>query len=254
LEGDALVVKDVTPEIFKKIERDRDAAHRGFRFHYSPQVKTLIITVPNQTHERLHSQIPEFMRTTIVAMGLGSNFKWSHGKTSYATNGSSGEGDSDGYPYPIRGGGNDWPSIVIEAGFSQSLNSLRSRMRWWFDASSHQVKIVLLSKIYPNASPQHIILEQWVETVPTGRPATRAATQAAARGASLEPNRLQEIRIRRTRASPPAGDVYLVDGGPLRLDFERLFLRSPNIGEGDVVIGIPELQEFDEAVFRAHEM
>jgi hypothetical protein len=194
------------------------------------------------------------MSVPIIAMGLRSNFKWSHGKTSKATNGSSGEGDSDGYPYPIRGGGNDWPSIVIEAGFSQSLNGLRSRMRWWFAASNHQVKIVLLSKIYPTASPQHILLEQWVETVPTGRPVTRASTQAAAIGALLEPNSLQEIWIRRTRESPPAvGDVYIVDGGPLQLEFERLFLRSPNIGEGDVIIGIPDLQEFAEAAFRAHE-
>ncbi|KAK0703538.1 hypothetical protein B0T26DRAFT_731810 [Lasiosphaeria miniovina] len=39
-----------------------------------------------------------------------------------------------------------WPTLVIEAGFSQSLGELHIAMRRWFSMSNHEVKIVLLAK------------------------------------------------------------------------------------------------------------
>lgn len=42
-----------------------------------------------------------------------------------------------------------WPTLVIETGYSQSIIALRQQMRWWFTASQHRVKIVLLIKLDP---------------------------------------------------------------------------------------------------------
>lgn len=58
----------------------------------------------------------------------------------------SGEGDSTGGPEPERYNKGAWPILIIEAGDSESLGELYNDMRWWFSASDHQVKIVLLAK------------------------------------------------------------------------------------------------------------
>jgi hypothetical protein len=75
--------------------------------------------------------------------------------------GSSGEADASGGPF-VAGVGElqDWPTLVIEAGYSQTLNRrLRDQVAWWFRASAHQVKIVLLIKMDP-ASPGEILIEK----------------------------------------------------------------------------------------------
>jgi len=43
-------------------------------------------------------------------------------------------------------GMNDWPTLVVEPGYSESLNHVRDDMRWWFSESKHDVKIVILAK------------------------------------------------------------------------------------------------------------
>ncbi|KAK7428360.1 hypothetical protein QQZ08_005117 [Neonectria magnoliae] len=64
-------------------------------------------------------------------------------------------------------------------------------MRWWFRASDHQVKIILLAKF--ERSTRSIIIEKYIE-VPQIRPgATR--TRAAARAMQLEPTCTQVITI-----------------------------------------------------------
>ena len=149
--------------------------------------------------------------------------------------GDGGEGDSTGCPKPQRSRGKDWPTLVIEAGHSESLDDLRRDMRWWFSASDHQVKIVLLAKL--EARRGEIILEKWQE-VPGPGPITRAAAQ-------LLPRCNQLINITRahgiTNTDPNRFNPtsYIITSGALRLEFQHLFLRQPGQGEGDVFISIP---------------
>ncbi|KAM7183797.1 hypothetical protein V8F33_013376 [Rhypophila sp. PSN 637] len=56
------------------------------------------------------------------------------------------------------------PTLVIEAGFSQTMDELRNDMRWWFNASNHDVKIVLLVKMY--LQNKEIWIERWQEVIP----------------------------------------------------------------------------------------
>ncbi|KAI1130347.1 hypothetical protein F5Y10DRAFT_235920 [Nemania abortiva] len=57
-----------------------------------------------------------------------------------------------------------WPTLVVEAGHSGSLDALRDDMRWLFSASDHQVNIVLL--IIPHAPGNHPTSSQ-SETAPS---------------------------------------------------------------------------------------
>ncbi len=69
------------------------------------------------------------------------------------------EGDSTGGPKPERAKKGAWPTLVIEAGYSESLDQLHCDKNWWFRESQHQVKIVVLAKFDHPIS----LLEKWEE-------------------------------------------------------------------------------------------
>ncbi|KAK7414098.1 hypothetical protein QQX98_007041 [Neonectria punicea] len=151
-------------------------------------------------------------------------------------NGDVGEADSSGGPFPQRGHGQAWPTLVIESGHSQSLPE------WWFGASDHQVKIVLLVKL--EQSTRSIIIEKYVEVPGQIQPGA-AATQAAAQ---LEPTCTQVITI--TDNQNPSNPLSHVTGGALQLEFDLLFLRQPGQGEGDIIVSIQRLQVLGECIWR----
>jgi hypothetical protein len=152
--------------------------------------------------------------------------------------GDGGEGDSVGGPIPDRLKREKWPTLVIEAGHSESLPQLRADMRWWFSTSNHDVKIVILAKF--NHGQRLILLEKWEEE--------RAAREGAAAtrwSAAIEPVLQQAITITYDNTGDPENTAsYTVNGGALVLEFRLLFLRDPGPGEGDAVLSIPELQSY----------
>lgn len=154
-----------------------------------------------------------------------------------------GEGDSTGGPRIARGRKDDWPTLVIEAGYSESLNQLRADMTWWFTTSNHDVKIVLLAKF--DHRQREILLEKWEEETPPSPPG--AITRS--RSAMLEPRQVlrQRIAINRDETTNPVS--YNVARGALVLGFRLLFLRDPVPQEGDIVISIPHLQSYAEYVW-----
>ena len=155
--------------------------------------------------------------------------------------GDGGEGDSCGGPIPARNHKLAWPTLVVEAGDSESLTALRDDMRWWFTASDHQVKIVLLSKF--DHQRQQIIIERWEEDSQT-RPGATTTRRAAAVGA-VQPVLRQSITITRDAAT----DSYQVVRSALVLSFRLLFLREPGPQEGDFVMSIADLQAFARRVW-----
>ena len=156
-----------------------------------------------------------------------------------------GQGDSTGGPRQARNGLNDCPTLVVEAGYSLSLEALQSKMRWWFATSKHEVKIVLLAKFNNNSTPPSIILEKWVEEEAPPRPG--ATTTRAAAASRFQPARQQIITITRDPTTNPAS--YHVTGGALVLEFPLLFLRPPQDQERDIVIGIPALEVYADLVW-----
>ncbi|KAJ4199734.1 hypothetical protein NW767_008150 [Fusarium falciforme] len=234
--GDALVVQNVSQEAYASITKERSHQGRSFRIkRYYSELQLLIVTIPTEAHELLHSQLYVYIHSAAIQMGLGPEWVSLGTKTCRAhghPNGDGGEGDSSGGPRN-RPVGSRWPTLVIEAGYSQSLANLRADMRWWFSASNHQVKIVLLVKYDSGAG--HVVIEKWQEVSSTSRQGA-TTTRAAA---SLTPTRNQVITVDRG----PNSTSHTVLRGPLRLEFELLFLRAPGQGEGDVVVSANEIQD-----------
>ncbi|KAL2181466.1 uncharacterized protein P884DRAFT_190573 [Thermothelomyces heterothallicus CBS 202.75] len=246
VEGDILIVTDVSPRDFCAIEQARESRRRKYRFRrYYASTQVLVIAVPTTVHERLHRSLDMIFISKLTQSGLSG--RWGPiGATTLRTHGhpggDGGEGDSTGGPFPERGGRDNWPTLVIEAGYSESLHRLRQDMRWWFDASMHQVKIVLLAKF--DRSEGQISLEKWEEepqAVRSGATTTRSFGR-------LVPVQRQRIVITQDATRP---GLFNVVSGPLILSFRLLFLRDPGPGEEDIVFGIPDLQSYATRVWAA---
>lgn len=227
---------------YEAIDRARAPGHRHRNIRlrrYYADARILIISIPTRVHELLHLGLYQrFTRklssvtedwlpmgtTTLRARGAPGG----HG-------GGGGEGDSTGGPEATRGKSDSWPTLVIEAGYSESLVQLRRDMEWWFTESNHDVKIVVLVKL--DRAHNMIVLEKWQEEqlpAQPGIPITRSAP--------LVPVLRQNIEIHRDiTANPPA---YNVTRGALVLGFRDLFLRNPRRGEGNFVFSVQELGEY----------
>jgi hypothetical protein len=242
---------DVSPLHFAEIEHERDARGRRFRFRrYHSDSGLLIIAIPTDVHEQLHLQLFRECSCQLDEMGLKNAWDFK-GATTLRSQGhpggdGAGEGDSSGAPIPEREGKGAWPTLVIEAGDSESLNRLHEDMRWWFLASNHDVKIVILAKF--DHRRQHILLEKWEEVVshPQGVLTRRRAVLQQQNG--LAPILRQTITIIRDTTTNPAS--YGVHRGALVLSFKLLFLRDPRDGERDVLLSVHELQEYAVRIWR----
>ncbi|KAK3383021.1 hypothetical protein B0T24DRAFT_653832 [Lasiosphaeria ovina] len=241
--GDFLTVINVSPNQFTEIERERDTGgktgqkkqYRKFRFRrYNTNSRILIITIPTRLHEILH-------------LGLYSPYRRTRFRAEKDHPGGDGaEGDSTGGPWPERGGAGNWPTLVIESGYSETLPELQKDMRWWFQASNYQVKIVILAKF--DDQQHHILLEKWEEEISSPQGAiTRSRAAAISQNGILNPVKRQSITITRDETTNPVS--YNVTRGALVLGFRLLFLRDPGPQEGDFVLSIQSLQLYAEKVW-----
>jgi hypothetical protein len=251
--GDFLTVTNVSPSQFTEIEREREKRRRKFRFRrYHSDSRILIITIPTYLHETLHLGLYRRYYNQLVRNGIDESWKEIGSATCRAEQGhpgeDGGEGDSTGGPDPEREGTGKWPTLVIEAGDSETLGELHNDMQWWFWASNHDVKIVILAKF--DRRERHILLEKWEEDIspPSQGPITRS--QAAAllqQNSILRPVKRQSVTITRDETTNPVS--YNVISGALVLGFRLLFLRDPGPQERDIVLSIQDLKRYAEKVW-----
>ena len=129
-------------------------------------------------------------------MGLIDEF-FDLGAATFKTPRMSKEGDSAFKPGSMRPLKTDWPTIIIEAGWCESITKLREDARRWLENSRGAIKIVLLISIGRRA--RMMIIEKW-ENGP------QIATQ------------IQAITI--------DTNSNTVIGAPLTLEFRKIFLRQ----------------------------
>ena len=197
-----LIFRLVTTDDLLKIERGRERGKIG------RGVNILILKVPTIEHEVTHRNFCKELVISAAGMGLQREF-FALGATVFKTTRVSKEGDSAYKPLSIRPRKGDWPTIVLESGWSESLTRLRQDAHIWLENSRGDVKIVLLFSISRTA--RTMIIEKWENRpVPANRPATRSV-------ASQTPTQIQAITI--------DSNSNTVNGAPLTLEFRKIFLR-----------------------------
>ncbi|BCS28166.1 uncharacterized protein APUU_61214A [Aspergillus puulaauensis] len=117
------------------------------------------------------------------------------------------------------------PSVVLEADLSETKAKLQRDIRFWHRASEGRVKVILT--VHINRTRPEIVIEQWESN-----------------GVS-RCERTQRIAISKTRRG-----TTFVAGGPLIIDFSKLFLRQPDLPrEQDISIGDEELEQLATCIW-----
>ncbi|KAG0138478.1 hypothetical protein HOY82DRAFT_545087 [Tuber indicum] len=86
------------------------------------------------------------------------------------------EGDEGIKPTATRRSRDDWPSLVVEVGYPQSLPSLRADARWRLDHSGERTNMVIVIQI-KDLGPKWIYLECWERFPDPNKASTRSHTQ-----------------------------------------------------------------------------
>ncbi|KAL2753765.1 hypothetical protein ACRALDRAFT_1065025 [Sodiomyces alcalophilus JCM 7366] len=260
VEGDTVTFRGVSDKDFNQIYSAREKLGRKFRLSlYTSESQLLLISIPTLKHERLHAQLNAHIERLLLKIQLEDELICT-GKTDYrqldhaGNRKAQGEGDASRKPISLRPEEDDFPTLVIEAGYTQTWPSLRNKARWWFTASNFDVKIILLIKM--SLQSPDIDIEKWKAEKST-RPGMTTRAMAAQAQPVLSPVCVQTIAITRApglslndpRRFIPSS--YRVTSGLLRLEFEDLFLRDPRPGEGDLILGTTELQSFAASVWRS---
>ncbi|KAG0130060.1 hypothetical protein HOY82DRAFT_505042 [Tuber indicum] len=232
--GQYMVFCPITHEQFEEIDRIRDRQFKGLRFMYLNHQQALIIKVIAGVHEIAHREFALQIMLEADEMGIEQSFFCTGAATLICPNGRK-EGDSTFRPFSRPYKTNPWPTLVLECGLSRSLERLVTDARWWLENSGGDVKIVLVISVCRMARKIH--LEKWEAITPPNPHIT-----------SVRPNADNVMPIK-THSLDIVNDV--VTGAPLHLEFEKLMLRDPVPGEGDIIFDVQQLKKWAVKLWRS---
>ena len=203
-----LVFKPVTTDDLDEID---NKIGRHLRVTHCIDLDTLRVKLmPLETHEVPHRSFGDLLKEQRLAMGFSAFELRDVGGTRYLGHSVSKEADTAFRPVASRPTRADWPTLVFEAGVSESLRKLKNDARWWLSNSGGQVKIVLIFSVQERS--RTIQIEKW-----ENRPVTGRVTRSNRPPAQV-PTQIQQIII----------DPNNVTGAPLILHFHLIFLRAIN--------------------------
>lgn len=198
--------------------------------------------MPGHLHENLYVQFTRILRIKLAEMKVRKSDLIETGSAIFQGNQNSKRADSGFKPSRHRPG-ESWPTLVIECAVSESLERLRGDGSRWLQNSEapQDVKIALLFRA--TKADRRIHIEMWeISDVPNP-----LASRAHPHPHKPSPTKIHELDI--------IGDDATCDviGAPLTLDFEKIFLREPRQGQGDIVFNIRDLKAYAANVWRGIE-
>jgi hypothetical protein len=249
-----LVFARVRAYDFPKIDAARNSMGQHIRLTHYTDTDLLIVKLPSAKHESAHVNLANKVVAAVTRMGIPDGEFCGLGATLFKVRNSSKEGDSTYKPLSARPRETDWPTIVFECGYSESLNHLRCVVRWWLTKSRGDVKIVIIISIKSNQSTLQI--EKWELAPMTGRrPSTRAFPNPNNVPRPLIPTKITEITIiSHTPIGTPmpiTGAPFTITGAPLVLEFDKLFLRPAVLPETDITFTVQDLSAWATAFWRS---
>ena len=125
-----------------------------------------------------------------------------------------------------RGWTKDWPTVVLEVAVSETPRKLMGDVKYWLRQADGAVQAVLTMRA--NRRNSSITIEKWT------------------RGHDKEPSREQFVSISKDN------DNVVVDGVPLIIEFERLFLHTPDSPrEKDIKLDRDKLVDIAKAIWKS---
>jgi hypothetical protein len=162
-----LLVRRIPADIFSLLVEHPEVP-KGVRatiLHHEQEI--LYKIMPYHYHEKICRHFDAWINNVLGNMGLSLlNYDfWLGGAGRSSGRVCSKEADTTFFPgrEPAAGASIPWPSLVLEAGLSESVPQLRTDARWWYSNSDHQTQIVVLISANPNSHDADI--EIWTQVV-----------------------------------------------------------------------------------------
>jgi hypothetical protein len=252
-----LIFARVGVDDLPKIDAACDSMGKHIRLTHYTDTGLLIVKLPTAKHESAHGNLAKRVGSVLTRMGtpgLAEDEFCFVGATTYHGRNSSKEGDSAYKPLTARPRETDWPTIVFECGYSESLRHLRCVARWWLTESRGDVKIIITISVQPAQSTLQI--EKWELTPLIGsRPSTRAFPNPHNIPRPLIPTKTTEITIISNTPIgtplPVIGAPFTITGAPLVLEFDKIFLRPAVLPETDITFTVQDLSNWATAFWRS---
>jgi hypothetical protein len=203
------------------------------RVTYYWDINLLIIKLmPSVIHEAVHRNFGKKIIVKVIRMGMSEDDLYDVGAGRFKGSSSSREGDTCFKPCS-RDHEDDLPTIVIEAGLSESLAKLRCDANWWLEhPGRNEGKVMIVVIISIKLKDKSLRIEKWQNALAPARPITRANPDPLI--PIPIPTLIQQITI------TPNG----VTRAPLVLHFETIFLRQSIAPETDITFTANELAAF----------
>ncbi|KAL2849943.1 hypothetical protein BJY01DRAFT_245739 [Aspergillus pseudoustus] len=198
------LVTGVTPEIFDLVflPTEEEGSFFARWTSFDPELQRLLVRMgTSSAHENAAEEFSDALTTALARIGMRREIQRIGTAMHEAPTGRK-QADKAFRPTRLpRGRFRDWPTVVVEVAYSESISKLQSDVRYWTRAGAGEVKVIITICVARNRP--EIIIEKW--------------------GVDYQGNKSREqtVQIRKV------GSRSRVSGGHLVLEFERLFLRAP---------------------------
>ena len=241
-----IIVSNVSQPLQELLAGDRNPLEVTYRLTLDKQHQKVVIRIiPSNAHKRLTRSFSNTLVVKLFEMGIDPDDYTMNTATRYSGRTCDREADESLTPSRNPPEGNDWPSLVIETGLSESEAQLRTDAHWWFSNSGYQVNTVILFHI--RRSPERRVILKVYKLRPITPRITRELQAEVDR--SLLSNRTTPQTDSPTVLRPHLSDEEIivtsisVENAPLVLEFESVMRRppTPSTMERDILFTAQDL-------------
>lgn len=229
-----LACTHINQEAINRVFLSDDAEYAHIFNSYSPESETLILQMITEAHEQAYAAFTHIFESKFSSMGVTLELR----RTAQSTVQTRTRAKNPDWGFRPRflpaGRSNQWPTLVIEAAYSESKSKLQSDIKWWLSESKGDVKVGLIVLIHK--TKRRITVEMWG----FGDRATRVMPERKV------PYLKQQAVIAKDADEATAS----VLNSPLIIPFNHVFLRpAKKPKEDDIVITEYDLKQFAETIW-----
>lgn len=211
------------------LNSDDKIIERCWNSYDSCQHLLLVKMTVSRPHEIAPRVFERLLLDSLEPMDLKCCLRTFGSATCVAESGSAKQPDAQFLPKRLpRARTKKWPTLVVESEFAESPSKLMSDARFWLTQSNGEVQVVITIKI--SGSMPQIVLESWERV-------------------NDRPKRTQVVTI-----SKGENNHLYLQGQPLIIGFDKLFLRQPSSPrETDISLDDSVLEELATEVWEEQE-
>jgi len=203
----------------------------------------LIVKMVGPVHEMMHRGLLAAIQRDMARMGLWCNEDFIDvGSTRYEHRSNNSSKEADSALAPITSP--EWPSLVIEASWAETLPRLHIDAQWWLSAQVPPNNTTLVVVLVSFRRPERTFRLEKYELVPAPGRITRSAPLGVRSLAMCTASATIDLR-----STPP-----IITGAPFVLPFAGIMRRPPIAPERNVSISAVELESWATTIARVRNL